>query len=252
MKQNQEGEEKPQPHSAKANSSPKFILTSEENKRIEEQSEQSSSAAWLQMQPKDTEASARVNTGSGSSEIGKNKNTQSDKSVGRKKGFSQGSRRNFQANQDPRVTFETFDSSLEEKKDEKLVFKYIQRMDFPELKQHLENSKDKYDLLTIYDKSGYTPIHYAAYKNIDKAVEILIKFVLSEEEEENAALLNGGSGDTGDIRDEMRRFKTKKLKTWINTHSRGDDGFTALHFAAFHGNMAMIRLLVSHGANLKA
>ena len=47
MKQNQEGEEKPQPHSAKANSSPKFILTSEENKRIGEQSDQSSSAAWL-------------------------------------------------------------------------------------------------------------------------------------------------------------------------------------------------------------
>ena len=106
--------------------------------------------------------------------------------------------------------------------------------------------------MTIYDKSGYTPIHYAAYKNIDKAVEILIKFVLSEEEEENAALLNGGSGDTGDIREEIKRFKTKKLKTWINTHSRGDDGFTALHFAAFHGNMAMIRLLVSHGANIRA
>ena len=102
MKQNQEGEEKPQPHSAKANSSPKFILTSEENKGIQEQSEQSSSAAWLQMQPKDTEASGKVNTGSGSSEVGKNKNTHSDKS-GRKKGFSQGSRRNFQANQDPRV-----------------------------------------------------------------------------------------------------------------------------------------------------
>ena len=42
----------------------------------------SSSAAWLQMQPKDTEASARVNTGSGSSEVGKNKNTQqSDQNV---------------------------------------------------------------------------------------------------------------------------------------------------------------------------
>jgi ankyrin repeat protein len=63
---------------------------------------------------------------------------------------------------------------MEERRDEKLVFKYIQRMDFPELLKHLQNTKDKYDLLALFDKSGYTPMHYAAYKNIDKAVEILI------------------------------------------------------------------------------
>ena len=75
---------------------------------------------------------------------------------------------------DSRVQFETFDSSMEDRKEEKLVFKYIQRMDFPELLKHLQTSKDKYDLLSLFDKSGYTPMHYAAYKNIDKAVEILI------------------------------------------------------------------------------
>ena len=86
---------------------------------------------------------------------------------------------------------------MEDRKDEKLVFKYIQRMDFPELVKHLQNSRDKYDLLSLFDKSGYTPMHYAAYKNIEKAVEILIKFVLNEYEEENTMLINGGSGDTG-------------------------------------------------------
>ena len=35
------------------------------------------------------------------------------------------------------MAFETFDSSLEERRDEKLVFKYIQRMDYDELKNHL-------------------------------------------------------------------------------------------------------------------
>ena len=38
---------------------------------------------------------------------------------------------------DSRVQFETFDSSMEDRKEEKLVFKYIQRMDFPELLKHL-------------------------------------------------------------------------------------------------------------------
>ena len=42
------------------------------------------------------------------------------------------------------------------------------------------------------------------------------------------------------------------LKTWINQSSRGDDGFTALHFAAFHGNISLIRLLVRHGADVHA
>ena len=129
-------------------------------------------------------------------------------------------------------------------------------MDFTELHNHLYDSKDKFDLLKIYDKSGYTPIHYAAYKNIEKACEILIRFVLADEDEEpNAALLNGGSGDTGDLRharEKRRKQKQQQLKTWINTHSRGDDGFTALHFAAFHGNMALIKLLVAHGANIRA
>jgi len=42
------------------------------------------------------------------------------------------------------------------------------------------------------------------------------------------------------------------LKDWINQHSKGEEGFTALHFAAFHGNMKNIRLLMKYGANVHA
>eukprot|EP00349_Pseudokeronopsis_sp_Brazil_P002566 CAMPEP_0202959490 /NCGR_PEP_ID=MMETSP1396-20130829/3674_1 /ASSEMBLY_ACC=CAM_ASM_000872 /TAXON_ID= /ORGANISM="Pseudokeronopsis sp., Strain Brazil" /LENGTH=48 /DNA_ID= /DNA_START= /DNA_END= /DNA_ORIENTATION= len=42
------------------------------------------------------------------------------------------------------------------------------------------------------------------------------------------------------------------LKEWINQHSKGDEGFTALHFASFHGNMKNIRLLLKYGANIHA
>jgi hypothetical protein len=34
------------------------------------------------------------------------------------------------------------------------------------------------------------------------------------------------------------------LKDWINMASKGEEGFTALHFASFHGNMRLIRYLV--------
>lgn len=40
------------------------------------------------------------------------------------------------------------------------------------------------------------------------------------------------------------------LRGFLNERSRGDDGFTALHFASFHGNMDLIRLLVANGANV--
>ena len=53
-------------------------------------------------------------------------------------------------------------------------------MDFLELKNHLDETKDKFNVVSIYDKSGYSPIHYAAYKNIEKACEILIDFILTD------------------------------------------------------------------------
>ena len=110
-------------------------------------------------------------------------------------------RGNFTATADPRVAFETFDSSLEERREEKLVFKFIQRMDFEELKNHLDATKDKFNVVAIYDKSGYSPMHYAAYKNIFKACEILVDFILAKDQANMRAsqqLGNGDSGATGD------------------------------------------------------
>lgn len=38
----------------------------------------------------------------------------------------------------------------------------------------------------------------------------------------------------------------------MNQHSKGEEGFTALHFASFHGNMKLIKMLMKHGANVYA
>jgi len=35
------------------------------------------------------------------------------------------------------------------------------------------------------------------------------------------------------------------LQEWINQPSKGEEGFTCLHFATFHGNMKLIKYLVS-------
>ena len=76
------------------------------------------------------------------------------------------------------MAFETFDSSLEDRREEKEVFRLIKDMEFVELEKHLNTTKDRFNVISIYDKSGYSPLHYAAYKNIGRACEILIEFVL--------------------------------------------------------------------------
>ena len=44
----------------------------------------------------------------------------------------------------------------------------------------------------------------------------------------------------------------KVIKDWINLPSKGKDGFTCMHFAAYHGNGKLIKLLANYGANLQA
>ena len=37
---------------------------------------------------------------------------------------------------------------------------------------------------------------------------------------------------------------------WVNTPSKSEEGFYPLHFASFHGNVKLIKLLVRNGANI--
>jgi ankyrin repeat protein len=39
------------------------------------------------------------------------------------------------------------------------------------------------------------------------------------------------------------------IREWVNLPSRGEEGFYPLHFASFHGNVKLIKLLVKCGAN---
>lgn len=91
------------------------------------------------------------------------------------------------------------------------------------------------DILNLVDISGYSPVHYAAFKNQERAIEVLIQYVLN---------------DPNFVSEPERRPAV--LKQWLCEPSKGEDGFTALHFASFHGNAAMIKMLVGHGADIHA
>lgn len=48
--------------------------------------------------------------------------------------------------------------------------------------------------------------------------------------------------------EQIKRRVRETIKEWVNLPSRGEEGFYPLHFASFHGNVKLIKLLVKNGA----
>lgn len=52
--------------------------------------------------------------------------------------------------------------------------------------------------------------------------------------------------------EEQKEARLLKLMNWVNTQSKGEEGFTPMHFASFHGNLYLIKLLLKYGATIYA
>jgi ankyrin repeat protein len=136
----------------------------------------------------------------------------------------------------------------------------IQTHDYRGLHEHLNRTRGKFDLNNSYNKSGFTPLLYAAEKNNGQACEILINFLLCSESDSEVDSSRGsysgkkfgGSGETSDSEFSKQQARKIVAKNWINTSSKGEDGFTALHQASFRGNLKLIQFLLLHGANMYA
>lgn len=50
----------------------------------------------------------------------------------------------------------------------------------------------------------------------------------------------------------IKRRVRDTIRDWVNLPSRGEEGFYPLHFASFHGNVKLIKLLVKSGGNVFA
>lgn len=48
----------------------------------------------------------------------------------------------------------------------------------------------------------------------------------------------------------IRMTVKSALKAYIDLPGKNSEGFTALHFAAFHGNVNILKCLVKNGANI--
>ena len=83
--------------------------------------------------------------------------------------------------------------------------------------------------------------------------EMLVNFVLNTRVELSSPKTDEAHMDVKIAKKtELADKKDRRLflKRWIDKHTVGEDSFTALHFAAFRGNIPILRLLLKYDANL--
>ena len=118
--------------------------------------------------------------------------------------------------------------------EESMLIKTILSADSISLDLSLKWMNHRLDLTKIVSKEhGYTLLHWAVFKDSDHIVYSLWKYIM-------------------DNQSEPLEVKKRKIKMWINKKTEGKEGFTALHFASFNGNLSIIRFLERHGADVYA
>ena len=79
------------------------------------------------------------------------------------------------------------------------------------------------NIIDLFDQDGLNPLMYAASKQCLRSVEALIQFFKESENDYELDIT---------------------LHEWINMPGSNDQGFTALHYAAFHGQVKIMKLLI--------
>lgn len=81
-------------------------------------------------------------------------------------------------------------------------------------------------LVDLVNDKGYTALHQACFKSFDDIAKVIIEHA-------------------------KEHITEKQLQEWVNQKTE-DDGFTAIHFASFRGNIALIEALLEIGADMYA
>lgn len=73
-----------------------------------------------------------------------------------------------------------------------MIYKYITKNEDVLLKQHLDLFQSKFDDITlIFDRSGYSPLHYAAFKNYEQCCFVLCQYLLNRKKGFNQSFAGG-------------------------------------------------------------
>mmetsp|Transcript_43314 Transcript_43314/g.41720 ORF Transcript_43314/g.41720 Transcript_43314/m.41720 type:complete len:155 (+) Transcript_43314:442-906(+) len=110
-----------------------------------------------------------------------------------------------------------------------LIFQMLKCNEVRQLNEMLATHQEEIQLLEMRDSKDFTVLSFAAYKNQEEAFINMFNHAL----EFNLGLLT-----------HFKTFEQKKdyLTRWVNYPT--DEGFTAIHFATYHGNFPLIKFLI--------
>ena len=141
----------------------------------------------------------------------------------------------------------------------KVIFDALTSFDINKLKTILARIElvDSLSMPDLYDEDGHNLLHRAAYDNTFRISEYLLTFYKQRLAQHLKNLECERQGKTSpdqlnaetynNIKNEVRT----RVAQWINTPSRSEQGFYPLHFASFHGNIHLIKLLMRNKADYK-
>ena len=162
----------------------------------------------------------------------------------------------------------SFDLSNLQNEDMRVIFDLIRNC--PEeyaqtLSNHLDQTKGHLDVTSLFNSEGHTALTFAATEGKIAAVKCLIGYVKARTEEITSEVSASSSSQHTVVSDQKRadallerqirravkhQFKCT-LSQWINLRDRTELRATALHLAAFNGDVNMISFLVENGADLR-
>lgn len=109
------------------------------------------------------------------------------------------------------------------------IYGYIMHNKVQELTSLLSKLGSQLNVMDMRDARNFTVIAFASYKNHEECFMQLFNHALDK-----------------NLADSSLPFKRKQeiLATWANCPT--DEEFTALHFAAYHGNFSLIKFLIEN------
>ena len=140
------------------------------------------------------------------------------------------------------------------------IFEAISSFDINKLMSILSKVgvQDSLNITTLTDDSGHTLIHRAAYDNTVRISEYLLLYykqrLSAHLREKEASRLGGDTKPEAlgpDAVESIKKQVRQMVAEWINTPSRSEEGFYPMHFASFHGNVKLIKLLHKNGADIR-
>ena len=146
------------------------------------------------------------------------------------------------------------------KNKQKAIFEALSSFDINKLKSILQRIElaDSLNIPDLFDDDGHNLLHRAAYDNTFRISEYLIMYYkqrlaqnLKQEFSKRYGITGSDQQLSHDVITQLKVEVRDRVGRWINTPTESEQGFYPLHYASFHGNIQLIKLLMRNKADHK-